>query len=72
MITTTEVASLLGITPRTVQRHIKAGHLKATKYGRDFLITQEELERFKQERKPVGRPKRIQVQSSHVLVKENG
>lgn len=58
MLTTIEVASQLGVTPRTIQRHIKAEHLKAKRYGRDFLITQEELDRFKQQRRKVGRPRK--------------
>lgn len=59
MLTTIEVAEQLGVTPRTIQRHIKAEHLKAKRYGRDFLITQEDVDRFKRERRTVGRPKKI-------------
>ena len=58
MLTTPQVASILGVTIRTVQRHIKAGQLEAIKPGRDFLISQEELDRFKRERRRVGRPKK--------------
>ena len=37
MLTTPQVATALDVTIRTVERHIQAGHLKATKIGRDFL-----------------------------------
>lgn len=58
MLTTIEVAQALGVTPRTIERHIKANHLEAKKYGRDYLITQEELARFKQQRRKAGRPRK--------------
>ena len=58
LYTTNEVASILGLKPRSVTRHIERHNLKAEKIGRDYLISQEELERFKRERrKTPGRPK---------------
>jgi excisionase family DNA binding protein len=62
MITTIEVAQVLGVTPRTVQRHIEEGRLQAHKYGRDFFVAREEVERFKRERRHVGRPKKKMAQ----------
>lgn len=58
ILTTAEIADLLTLSPRTVQRHIKDGNLAARKYGRDFLVEGQELARFKRERRGVGRPKR--------------
>ena len=69
MITTTEAAGVLGITPRTIQRHIKEGHLKAKRYGRDYLIEDQELERFQRERRRRGRPEKVIVsESSHRVI----
>ena len=65
MITTTEAAGVLGITPRTIQRHIKQGHMTAKRYGRDYLIEEQELARFQQARRSAGRPKKIVSESSH-------
>ena len=58
MLTTNEAASTLGITLRMVQAHITSGQIKAQKIGRDWLISDEEMERFQRERRKVGRPKR--------------
>lgn len=57
--TTDEVAELLNIKPRAVRGHIERKNLKATKRGRDYHITQEELERFTRERKGPGQPRKI-------------
>lgn len=62
MYTTTEAASLLGVQPQTIYRHIKRDVIKAEKKGRDYLISEEELERFKQERKGRGRPRKREEQ----------
>src|SRR5579885_2777353 len=37
ILTTAEIAALLALSPRTVQRHIKDGNLDARKYGREYL-----------------------------------
>jgi excisionase family DNA binding protein len=51
MLTTAEAAAILGITRTTVLAHIKASNLKAEKHGRDWLIEQTEVDRFKQGRR---------------------
>lgn len=57
-VCTFEAAAILGLKPRSVTRHIERHNLKAEKIGRDYLIAQEELERFKRERRRTpGRPK---------------
>lgn len=58
MLTTAEVAALLGMTDRAIRAHIKAGNIKGVMHGRDWGITAEEVERFKVERRPAHRPKR--------------
>ena len=57
MLTTTDVARLLGISKRTVEQHIQLGNLAATRLGRDYLIEEAEVERFSKERRKVGRPR---------------
>jgi excisionase family DNA binding protein len=54
--TTTEAAPLLGVKPYTVTRYIELGKIGAEKRGRDYLISHEEIERFKKERRRAGRP----------------
>lgn len=44
MLTATQAAALLGITPRRVRALIKAGRLPAAKFGRDWLITPTDLD----------------------------
>lgn len=46
-ITTTEAAALLGVTPQRVRALIKAGMLEAEKWGRDWQISAESVERRK-------------------------
>ena len=46
-ITTTEAAALLGVTPQRVRHMIKAGILQAEKFGRDWQIDGESVERRK-------------------------
>lgn len=57
MLTTTEAASRLGVKPKTVAYYIKRGLLKAVKFGRDYQITPDELDRFERERRKPGYPK---------------
>ena len=59
MYTTVEASTVLGIQPKTVTRYIERGLLQAQKKGRDYLIEEGELERFKHERRGRGRPERI-------------
>lgn len=55
MLTTTEAAARLGISPRRVLALIKTGRLRARKFGRDWQIDPKDLEPVKV-RKP-GYPK---------------
>jgi len=46
-ITVTAAAALLGVTPQRVRFMIKAGILEAKKWGRDWQISAESVERRK-------------------------
>jgi excisionase family DNA binding protein len=57
LLTTAEAAQRLGVLPRSVTLLCRRGILKGEKRGRDWMIEAEEVERYKAERKPVGRPR---------------
>ena len=59
MFTTNQAATELGIQPGSVKRLCQRGILKAERIGRDWLISRDEIERYKTERRTAGRPKRI-------------
>jgi len=54
--TTREVATTLGISLSRVQQLIYIGKLPATKIGRDWLVTEKDLETFSALDRPVGHP----------------
>jgi excisionase family DNA binding protein len=54
--TTHQAAESLGLSVRRVQALLSVGLLKADKVGRDWVISEEELQRFKQQERVVGRP----------------
>lgn len=56
LLTTTEAATALGVTPRRVQALIKAGRLPATRFGKSFAIKPADLEKVRI--RPVGRPEK--------------
>ena len=55
MLTTTEAADLMGVTPRRVRALITSGRLRARKVGRDWQIRRADAQNL--ERKP-GRPRK--------------
>ena len=55
-MTSTEAATILGVSERRVRALIASGALSATKHGRDWHITPHALDSVK-ERKP-GRPRK--------------
>lgn len=59
MLTTKEAADRLGIKARSVAALIQRGLLAATwnDYARRFEIEDQEVERYKRERRPAHRPK---------------
>ena len=54
LITTTEAATRLGITPGLVCRYCRSGRITAVKVGRDWLIDADALRTWKPN--PVGYP----------------
>lgn len=56
MYTTNEAAARLHVAPRTVTRYIERGLITAVKHGRDYLISEEEIARFRARRRNRGRP----------------
>lgn len=50
-----QAAKELDIAVTTMRQHCQHGHL-GRKHGRDWLITRQELEAFRQERRKPGRP----------------
>jgi len=57
-LTSQQAAKALGLAHRTVLKYIERGKIKAHKFGRDWQIDAAEVERYRRERKPVGRPKK--------------
>jgi len=55
-MTLPEAAALLAVTPATLRQQIANGRLHATKRGRDWWLTQTEVERY--QRESAGRPGR--------------
>jgi excisionase family DNA binding protein len=58
MLTTKEAGAILGLTARSVARLIGNKQITAQRFGRDWMIEAAEVERYKRERKSVGRPRR--------------
>lgn len=55
-LTVPEVAAELGIDAQTVRAQIRAGKLDAQKHGRDWLVEQRAVDRYRAEH--LGRPGR--------------
>jgi excisionase family DNA binding protein len=56
--TTQEAARLLKLTRKGILAAIRRGKLHATKHGRDWMVSDEEIERYRQEPRQRGRPKK--------------
>lgn len=56
VLTTTEASLILRLKPKTITRYIERGLITADKKGRDYLISEEEISRFKKDRKSRGKP----------------
>lgn len=46
MLTSKEVAELMGLTPYTIREYVRRGMLKGVKYGRGWHFTTDEIKRF--------------------------
>ena len=51
-LTTQQASEILGVTPQRILALIKNGRLPAIKFGRDWLIAMQDLEKF--EKRPQG------------------
>lgn len=58
LFSTKETAEYLGMTVRGVWYHIRRGHLAPTKVGGTLVFTQDQLDRFQENRRPAGRPRK--------------
>jgi len=63
LLTTNEVADLLGITRRGVHSLIKRNRLPAEKIGRDWIIRSEDLQEYWKRRRPPGRPSKSEEEN---------
>jgi len=54
MLTTTEMAEELGVTPMRVRQMIAEGIIQAEKKGRDLLIPQSQIEKAKKRKTSLG------------------
>lgn len=57
IISSEDAANELGISVITLRKHCQDGKL-GTKFGNSWLITRQELEEFKKNRRKPGRPKK--------------
>ncbi|HYP02865.1 MAG TPA: helix-turn-helix domain-containing protein [Pyrinomonadaceae bacterium] len=69
-LTTQEAAERLGISAIRVRQLISAGRLPAEKFGRDYMIKEEDLE-LVADRKP-GRPPKAKVEKASKVSKKKG
>jgi len=51
MLTLIQAAERLGVTPDTLRQQIANGRLKARKIGRDWTVSEREVERYRKESK---------------------
>ena len=56
LLTSTQAAAYLGVTRQAVSMAAKAGKV-GTRYGAVYMFTRDELDRWRAERHPGGRPK---------------
>lgn len=57
LYSTAEAASHLGLSLDAVKYHLKHKHLTGQKVGHSLVFTERELDRFRRDRRPVGRPR---------------
>lgn len=57
LVTVAEAAQQLDLSPVAVRQFIAEGRLRATKYGRTWLLERAEVARFARRKRAPGRPK---------------
>jgi excisionase family DNA binding protein len=55
-LTTREAAAELGFAEDTVRRYINKGMIKAQMFGNSWAVSRTEIERYREEKRPRGRP----------------
>lgn len=60
LMTVEDVARALGVNDSRVRQIARAGQLKGTRIGRDWLFTPEDVAEYQKRRPPVGRPRKQQ------------
>lgn len=56
LLTVEQAADRLAVKPGTVYRYLNSGLIRKTKLGRAVFIAEREIDRYQEERRPVGRP----------------
>jgi excisionase family DNA binding protein len=56
MFTTKEAANYLGFAEDTIRRYIYRGLINARKHGPMYFVTKTECDRYRRERRRMGRP----------------
>jgi excisionase family DNA binding protein len=60
MFTLVQAAERLGLSAETLRNQVKKGKLTAMIYGKTYVVTEEEIERYRREHMgPVGRPRKV-------------
>jgi excisionase family DNA binding protein len=52
MLTVSQAAAILHVTPDAVRKWIASGKLPATSFGKFYLVAEADLDTFQQQRKP--------------------
>lgn len=52
ILSVSEAAERLGVTPGRVRQLVLDGRISATKFGRDLAIPESEVDRYRRERRP--------------------
>ena len=55
-LTVDEVADLLGLNSDAVRKHCQRNTIEVVRFGKAILISREEVERFRKEKRSRGRP----------------
>lgn len=58
LLTIKQAADRLNVTTMTVRRHIESGDIPYIRPGREYLIDSDDLERYRQNRREPGRPRK--------------
>jgi excisionase family DNA binding protein len=54
---TADAAEILGLTTETVKKYCQRGVLSARKFGSSWMVLRSDIDRYRANRRPPGRPK---------------